>query len=239
VLHLAKQLPRLPTVDYGQVDQLAATIHRIVFVDPGSSQAGTPQALSDARHLSEAALGGASGYVTSDGRMLAVRDELLRQIGIDVASLDEFDALLPTALEASSDTQLHGTDCVIKGASVEIVRSYLDTHRAPVSVLSEFAPAPSAPGAWAAYSVSEGRQVVGIGVKIVPVSIDAPVRMLVHMRPDHVSCNVFADYLLDMQSREACAAGPTTIQLLSLPGQSAVRRAAVLRGLFQSRVLTP
>jgi ribosomal protein S18 acetylase RimI-like enzyme/predicted nucleic acid-binding protein len=232
VLQLAKQLPRLPIVDHGQVQPLANTIHTIVFVESRSPQVHTPQALSDARHLAEAALAGASGYVTSDGHMLAARDALLRQIGIDVASLEEFDALLPTALGSSSDTQLQGTDCVIGPASVELIRSYLEAQRASASVISEFAPEGPPLGTWTAHSVTEGGQIVAIGVRITPASIDAPARVLVHVRPDHVWCDVFADYLLDAEAREACSSGPTTIQLLSVAGQAPVRRAAILRGFM-------
>jgi ribosomal protein S18 acetylase RimI-like enzyme len=232
VLQLARQLPRLPIVDRGQVQPLADTIHTIVFVEPHSPQAHTPQALSDARHLAEAALAGASGYVTSDGHMLAARDALLRQIGIDVASLDEFDALLPTALGSSSDAQLQGTDCVIRPTSVDLIRNYLEAQQVTASVIAEFGPEASLFGAWTAHSVTEGGQIVAIGVRIMSASIDAPVRVLVHVRPDHVWCDIFADHLLDAEVREACNSGPTTIQLLSVAGQAPVRRAAILRGFI-------
>jgi len=80
-------------MDRAETDRLAALVHNIVFVTSNSPDAGSAQAFSDARHLAQAALARASGYVTSDRRMLAARERLLHQIGIDVASLDEFAAL--------------------------------------------------------------------------------------------------------------------------------------------------
>ena len=56
--------------------------------------------------------------------------------------------------------------------------------------------------------------------------------MLVHVRPDHVSCETFAEYLLDEAIREACHSGPVTIELRAIPGQFAVNRAAKLRGFL-------
>ena len=75
ILRLARQLPRLPIIDHVAAGRLAALIHEIVFVRPASPDANSPQAMSDARHLAEAAIARVSGYVTSDGQMLAAREQ--------------------------------------------------------------------------------------------------------------------------------------------------------------------
>lgn len=106
ILRLARQLPRLPTIDPVETERLTALIHEIVFVQPNSPGANSPQALSDARHLSQAAIARASGYVTSDGQLLAAREQLLQQIGIDVATLDEFAALLPVESDSFDKSYL-------------------------------------------------------------------------------------------------------------------------------------
>jgi predicted nucleic acid-binding protein len=232
ILRLARQLPRLPVADIVRSKQLADLIHTIVFVTPRLRAAGSPQAWSDARHLAQAALAGASGYVTSDGGLIAARDDLVGRIGIDVASLDEFDALLPATTASRGEAQLQGIDCVMKTASVDVVRSYLEAQKVAAATIAEFVPGPAQLGLWKAHSVSEDSKIVGIGLQIGASSIDAPARILVHVRPDHVRCETFADYLLDIQCREACGSGPVTIELLSIPGQSTVRRAGILRGFM-------
>jgi hypothetical protein len=205
-------------------------VHTIVFVTPGSSAVGSPQALSDARHLAQAALARASAYVTSDGQHLAAREQLLQQIGIDVASLDEFETLLHGDSASTDRSHLKGTDCVIASAPVEEVRYYLKRHGVMGSLLSEFAPNPENLGRWKGRSVSEAGEVVAIGAYVAPANIDAPSRILVHVRPDHVACETLADHLLTSQCQEACSSGPITIELPHVPGQSAVRRAATLLG---------
>ena len=235
ILKLARQLPRLPAIDRVETDRLAALVHTIVFVGPGSPDAGNPQALSDARHLAQAAIARASGYVTSDGQMLAARRQLLQQIGIDVASLDEFVALLPADSSSPDDSHLKGTDCAMKSVPVDAIRRYLEGQRVTAALVGDFAPGPNNLTQWWGRAVSEAGEIVAVGVYVAPSSIDAPARVLVHVRPDHVSCETFADHLLDTQCEEACCSGPVTIELPHIPGQSAVRRAAMLRGFIPVR----
>jgi hypothetical protein len=233
ILNLARQLPRLPIIDRAEADRLAALIHAIVFVAPGSPDAGGPQALSDARHLAEAALARASGYVTSDGIMLAARDKLLQQIGIDVASLDEFSELLHVDLSSAEIAQLKGTDCATKAVSADTVRRYLEQQRVAGAVVREFAPDPAHLARWRGRAVFEAGEVVAVGVHLAPLSIDAPARVLVHVRADHVSCETFADHFLDTECREACRSGPVTIEMPRIPGQSAIHRTAILKGFLR------
>lgn len=233
LLSLARQLPRLPPLDATQTDALASLVHKIVFVDPGRSQAGSPQAISDARHIAEAALARASGYVTSDGSLLEAREDLLKQVGIDVASLEEFSELFVPIETALQDiAQLKGTDCAAGAVSVDAVREYLRQHRVAVELQREFVPADGPLGAWNARSIVEAGETVAIGVVRRPIAIDAPVRLLLHVRPDHVSCELFADHLLDMLCAEACGSGPTTLELAMVPGQAVLRRSATVRGFL-------
>ena len=231
VLKLAKQLPRLPTTDRAETDRIAALVHSIVFAGCSEAEANNPRALSDAKHLAQAALARVSGYVTSDGRLLDARERLLQQIGIDVASLDEFAALLPAKSSAYGSAHLKGTECGMRPASLDEVRQYLLGHQTGHSIASEFAP-PSVSNLWKARAVVEANEVVGVGVCVAPASIDAPARVLVHVRADHVSCETFADHLIDTQCRDACSSGPVTIELPHMPGQGVVRRVALVRGFL-------
>lgn len=232
VLALARQLPRLPIDDREETDRLAHLVHTIVFVDPALSEAGSPQALSDARHLAQAAMARASGYVTSDRRMLEARNCLLQQIGIDVASLEEFDALLPIEASAQDNARLRDSDCTVRSVSVDAIREYLHSHHVAETFIAEFAPSSAALDPWRARAVMEAGEIVAVGIYCAPHRIDAPARIFVHVRSDHVACDTFADHLLDAQCEEACRSGPVTIELPCTPGQAVVRRAAGLRGFL-------
>jgi hypothetical protein len=232
VLELARQLPRLPSLERAETDRLSNVIHNIIFVEPKMSGAGGRRALSDARHLAQAALARASGYVTSDGAILAAREKLLQQIGIDVASLDEFVALLPVEDESHHQSTLRGTECAVRSVDAATARAYLEQQRVVPALRSEFAPDPPPPDRWKAFAILEAGEVVAIGVCVAPANVDAPVRALVHVRSDHVACETFADYLLNRQCQEANHSGPMTVELPSIMGQNVVRRAALLMGFL-------
>jgi ribosomal protein S18 acetylase RimI-like enzyme/predicted nucleic acid-binding protein len=234
VLALARQLPRLPIHDRGETDRLTELVHTIVFVTPALKEAGSPQALSDARHLAQAAMARASGYVTSDTPILNARDQLLQQVGIDVASLEEFIALLPIESSTQDNVHLKGTDCAVKAAPVDAVRRYLQDHRVAEAFIGEFASSSALLGPWRARAVTEAGEIVAVGVYCAPINVDSPARVFVHVRSDHVACDTFADYLLDAQCEEACHSGPVSIELPFIPGQSVVRRAAIMHGFLRA-----
>jgi ribosomal protein S18 acetylase RimI-like enzyme/predicted nucleic acid-binding protein len=232
VLKLARQLPRLPAVDRTEGDRLSALVHDAVFAKGKLAAAGSAQALSDSRHLAEAALARASGYVTSDARLIAARGPLFEQIGIDVASLDEFAALLPADVTPQSAAHIRGINFETKPVADGPLRAYLQHHGVPAPLAAQFAPEPASLARREAVAVYEAGQIVAVGVCLPPSNIDAPTKVLVHVRPDHVNCETFADYLLDMRCQEACASGPMTIELSHIPGQATIRRAAIVRGFL-------
>ena len=232
ILRFALQLPRLPTLDSDDTSRLAAYVHVLVFETTQSAGAGTPQALSDARHLAEAALARASAYVTSDGTMLAARDIILRDIGIDVTNLDEFVALLPVDANSFSAVRLKDSDVSVKPASIEAIREYLGSSELPQRLLSEFVTVDVDPSRWNGRAIIEGSEVVASCVYIVPNTIDAPARILVHVRPDHVPADMFVDHLLTIACHDAASGGPITIELPNIPSQTNVRRLATLRGFL-------
>jgi hypothetical protein len=233
ILRLALQLPRLPACDTAEVDRLADAIHEIVFVASRAAGAGSPQARSDARHLAQAALSRASGYITSDTTVLTAREHLLENIGIDVASLDEFAELLAPHATSSVVDQLKGTTCAVKSASYDAVHSYLMAQGLPDAVIRGFLPsAPADRMRWRARAIFESDEIVGVAVSLVPPSIEAATRTLVHVRPDLVASEFFAEHLVHVECEEACRSGPQVIDLELVPGQGNVQRAAILRGFL-------
>jgi GNAT superfamily N-acetyltransferase len=231
-LNLARQLPQLPAFPKEDVEPLAAAIHKTVFLDTNHVQAGTRQALSDARHLAEAALIRASGYITSDNALLNARDDLLKLIGVDIAGLDEFVELLPAEEPNRERGQLKGTKCETKTATSGEAKAYLTSQNVSERLVAEYLPSAAAFQRASTHGIFEDGELVAVGIFRAPASVDAPARMLVHVRPDHVSSETFAEHLLDEAIRGSCHSGPVTIELRAIPGQSTVNRAAKLRGFL-------
>ena len=235
ILRLALQLPRLPVVNSEDTGRIAKRLHRLIFEEPGLGSAGTPQAQSDARHLAEAALASATAYVTSDGGILDVRREVLQEIGVDVCSLEEFAELLPGELSSRSATYVKEVGVTVKDVAVEVLRRHLLDRELEAQLLSEFASMVVDPSRWSGRAVFEGDDVVAVGIYVSPLYIHTPTRILVHVRPDHVAAHRFADHLLDEGVRRASAAGPITIELPWVPGQTTVQQLAMLRGFVPNK----
>jgi ribosomal protein S18 acetylase RimI-like enzyme len=227
VLALAKGLPRLPAVNGPEAGHLCDLIHEIVFVRPSHRDAGTARAQSDARHLAEAALARASGYVTSDGAMIAARDELRRQVGIDVASLAEFAELLTDGAGEIDGVLLKGTQCALSTATHSELRAYFQQAR--VTDSKPFLPSSGTPD-WMGLAIREAGEIRGAAILIRPANIDEPSRALVHIHQDQIDCEVLSDKLVDLVTEEACRIGPAFVELHLPAGQSVVREAARARG---------
>lgn len=231
-LQLARQLPRIPSAPKLEVDRIAAIIHRAVFEETGLSQANSKQALSDARHLAEAALARASGYITSDTYLLNARETLLELVGLDVASLDELVELVPVENVKLERGVLRGTQCETKSATASEARSYLVSQSLNTSLVEQFLPTRSIARKVRVRAVVEDEEMVGVSLYLAPPTIDAAAKMLVHVRADHISSETFAEHLLDELIREASHAGPVTIELRRIAGQTVVNQAAKLRGFL-------
>ena len=232
VLRLALQLPRLPVLNSSEVDRVASDIHRIVFEQPSAACPRTPQSLSDARHLAEAAAARASAYVTSDRKMLAARERILQDIGVDLISLEEAVELLPADSGTPETVHLKDTEISLQEASVRDINDYLARSGIPQTLCAEYVPAVDDLVRWNGRKFVEGCEMVALGVYFAPRSVDAPSRFLVHVRADHVAADIFADHLLDAACRDAASGGPATIQLPDICGQTKVRNSAKLRGFL-------
>jgi GNAT superfamily N-acetyltransferase len=231
-LKLARQLPKLPAFPKDEVDPLAAAIHKTVFIETNHQQAGSRQALSDARHLAEAALIRASGYITSDSALLDARDALLTLIGVDIAGLDEFVELLPSDEPSREHGHLKGTKCETRSTTAGDAQAYLVSQNVSSTLIAEYFPSAAALQRVSLQAIFEDGEIVSVSIYRAPASVDAPGRMMVHVRPDHVACETFAEHLLDEAIRESCHTGPVIIELRAIAGQSTVARAAKLRGFL-------
>ena len=233
-LALARQLPRLPGADGADESALADAIHRIVFGPDSTAEARRVQAGSDARHLAQAALARASGFLTSDGRMLGARARLMEEVGIDVISLDEFAALLDDAPPGSEQA---ATLAEADLARVNVPRNeaieYLRRHGFGKALLDGLAG--PAGQAIAFEAMFEAGEIVGLAARSRDPALDAPVKLLLHVRQDHVRASLLAEALVHSQCLQACADGPVVIEASDLSGQTASRRAAVLLGFVARR----
>lgn len=235
ILQMALQLPRLPPTDTNELDRLAKEIHRIVFVEPNVSGAGSVQALSDARHLAHSALSRAAGYITSDRALLLARSKLLNSVGIDVASLDELLTLLPIENTSQLHPQIQGEGFECKHLSASDLMAYLRGAGVHTELINDSCTSLPFGSRVKRESICDNGLIVAVGSVIVPPGIDSVARLLIHSRSDHLSCELFTDYLLDTMVRFACTDAPVAIELLHIPGQTTSNSLAKARGFLRAK----
>ena len=235
ILQMALRLPRLPKSDTEQLEKLRNAIHDIVFVNRHLASAGSVQALSDAGHLAHAALARASAFVTRDGAIVEARNELLDEIGIDVITLDELLPLLPH--EAIADTfpsqQGNGFEC--RRITCSELNDYFNDVKIPQSLNSEFVGQSASSVQIYMEGVTESGRLVGVGIVQVSRGMEPVARLLVHVRPEHVESELFADYLLEACTRQACTELPTMVELVHVPGQSSTHSLAIAKGFVRDK----
>ncbi|MBY5736410.1 GNAT family N-acetyltransferase [Rhizobium leguminosarum] len=223
LLQMALNMPRLPTAEADNQAELQEKVHDLVFLRRGLRSSGTVQALSDARHLAHAAIARATAFVTRDAALLDSRDELIRNFGIDVISLNEIIDLLPVDELPSSAVAVAGAGFQTQSSSRDEAEKYLRENNVATATRSFLDSVSETNVIW---KITQDQKIVALGWLSLERSITPSGRLLVHTRPEHQSSAFFSDYLLNFLVREACKGGPITLELEQLPGQSIVHSIA-------------
>lgn len=230
LLQMALQLPRLPKIGPEALNELANRIHNWVFVDTGSSAAGSAQSLSDCKHLAQAALSRTSAFVTRDATLIAARERLIAEIGLDVISLEEIVDLLPLSERKTNAIGKAGKGFSFRAPSEAELASYLGQAAVSDSLVQRFRDSNQTSQISVGRAIVDGEKVVAIGMLALSKDMAPVADMLVHVRPDQVDAGLYADFLLDDLLRRVSADHPTAVELIHIPGQATVNGIARSKG---------
>ncbi len=233
ILQFALRLPRLPTVSTNELETLQSQIHDHVFVLSGSPDAGTSQAKSDAGHLAHAALSRVSAFVTRDETILNARSSLIHRFGIDVLSTQEMISLLPAERRPEPSVSKQGGGFVCEDAELIEVSRHLNDHNLPRGMIDEFTVHETPNINLSRKVIRQGTEIAACGVMIEPRSTQPICRVLVHVRPETLDAELFADHLVNVLVRDASSRAATSIEVECAPGQASL--SAVLRSRYFSR----
>lgn len=217
VLHMALQLPQLVHQNPPDLKRVAAIVHRIVFEDTGSRAAGRPQSISDSRHVAHSALSGASAFITSDAQILAARDRLRNEVGIDVASLAELLELVPDDSASTRQSPMRGGGFELTAVDAKDLREYLQESRAPEGLVAGYArdiPGQVVPRR---YAVRQGGKIVAASALKFPSTPTSSARLLLYSNPKVFAGDLYYDALFDRAAMDAASRGPALIELQLIP----------------------
>lgn len=232
LLALASQLPRLPKVPKDELCPLADKMHAVVFERARSKASGSPRARSDSRHLAHATIAGAAGFITSDGEILAARDCLLADHGLDVATLDELVSLLPSDTPPLPRSTGQGFEC--RPLSPDAAEFHLRSLGADSELVSTLCPGVRFGNSIHRYAIFEEDRILALGILVAAGAVDAPTRLFVQCSQNHESADLFAEHLFDILLSLSTKHGPAIVELHRLPGQTLVSRVAEAKGFFDA-----
>ncbi len=230
LFEVAKALPRLRISAGTQLQSLADEIHKVVFEVEKPSQADTPQARSDCRHIAECVLGNASAFVTSDGVLLRNRRLIREKWGLEVVALEDFH-------EALSSTILQEDFEPARGDGFHLVKIDASTARKLAKKLTDvsfdescFEENATRTAGYFTAAINDDDDTVALLASVAPDILGHPHRMLLLVDHDQPRAELVADTLLNQAIDNVGRSGFSLIRLADTPGQIIARKVALRAG---------
>jgi len=232
VLAFARLLPALGPPPTAQIASIVDELGPIVFPDQCRDGVLSAQDESDLHHLAEAILSGVDGLITAEKAIIRADSKLRADYGLSVWGTDAFAALIPTfsqpmaAVRAEHDllfrAEVHDAD----------LEHFLVQRGVPAEALASFRRKDAADKRFSAVGVREDGHLIAAALYQAPAGPKGFARVLVAGDDHHPSIATAADYLLEHHVRLAAGKRPARVELVDVPGQSTVRRAAIANGFL-------
>jgi predicted nucleic acid-binding protein/GNAT superfamily N-acetyltransferase len=230
LLKLANALPRMRVKADASVTDLATNIHTSVFKEKKPSQAGSPQAHSDCKHLAECIAGNATAFVTSDGVLLRNRRQIRETWGLEVVALEDFhDALSSTEL-IDDFKPARGEGFQVCTVSAEMARGMAEKLQPQGLDFSYFDGHATRPAGRFLAALDDAKTATGLLASCAPTTLGKAHQILLLVDHERPNAELIADMLLSYEIDTIGRAGVNLLSLSDVPGQIAVRKAAFQTG---------
>ena len=228
ILSLAKTIPTLPVQEKAKIESLKPHIAPLVF--PERSAAGKLKSTdeSDIAHLAHAVAAGVSGYITSDEKVLAARDRLMKNFSLDVIGLSEFVHLLDLPSEIAPAPSKSTKGFRIQTPTIEEVSTFLK--REGVSTEGYISIAKCRRSA-----VFDNQGLVAVSLLDPAPALERPTHSVVCVHQEHPFSSTIADFLISEQVQLCSISGARSLLLMDISSQPITRRIALGQGFQQAR----
>lgn len=235
VLSFAKQLPTVSGPSPAEVDSLAARLSAIVFPERASNGSLSTNDASDLRHLSEAILVGAAGFVTGEKAIVRAQEMLRTKHHLSVWSTDDFATLVAPAFEALPVTGDAEHDLSFRDdALTDETRAFLIAHGTTVETIGSFSRRDAADRRFHYVAAREASALVAFAAHRSATGPSDEAGVLVVANPRHPATPTAVDFLLEHAVRASVLARPSRLALAHVGGQSVTRRSALANGFLAS-----
>jgi hypothetical protein len=228
ILSLAKTIPTLPVQDKSKIEGLKPHIASLVFPERSAAGKLKPADEADIAHLAHAVAAGVSGYITSDAKVLAARDRLMKTFSLDVIGLSEFVHLLDLPNEAAPTASKSTKSFRIQAPTIEEVTTFLK--REGVSIEGYINTSKCRRSA-----VFDNQGLVGVSLLDLAPALERPTHGVVCVHQEHPFSSTIADFLVSEQVQFRSTRGACSLLLMDISSQPITRRIALSQGFQQAR----
>lgn len=235
VLSFAKQLPSVSGPSREEIESLATRLSAIVF--PVGTREGTLSTndKSDLKHLAEAVLVGAAGFVTGERAIVRAHAALREQHHLSVWSTEDFAAFVTPAFEELSPDGEGEHDLSFKeSALTEEAQNFLAAHGVSAKMIAAFTRLDAADKRFRYVAARESTALVAFAAYRSASGPNDKARLLLVADPRHPATSTAVDFLIEHAVRASVLSRPSRIELPHVIGQSATRRSAVTNGFLAS-----
>lgn len=227
ILSLAKIIPTVPVQDKSKIEGLKPHIGSLVFPERSAAGKLKPTDESDIAHLAHAVAAGVAGYITSDAKILAARDRLMKNFSLDVIGLSEFVHLLDLPNEAAPAASKSTRSFRIQAPTIEEVTTFLK--REGVS-FEGYINIPRCRRS----AVFDDQGLVGVSLLDPAPALERPTHSVVCVHQEHPFSSTIADFLISEQVQHCSTRGACSLLLVDIPSQPITRRIALGHGFQQA-----
>jgi len=227
ILSLAKTIPTLPLQEKSKIEGLKPHIGSLVF--PERSALGKLKSTdeSDILHLAHAVAAGTSGYITSDAKVLAARDRLMKNFGLDVIGLSEFVDLLDLPNEAAPAASKATKNFRLQAPTIEEVTTFLRREGTSIGGHLHVSRCRRS-------GVFDNQGLIGVGLLELSPALERPSHSVVCVHQEHPFSSTIADFLISEQVRHCSNKNACSLLLLDISSHPITRRIALGQGFQQA-----
>lgn len=235
VLSFAKQLPSVSGPSREEIESLASRLSAVVFPERTREETLSTNDKSDLKHLAEAILVGAAGFVTGERAIVRAHAALREQHHLSVWSTEDFAAFVTPAFEELSPDGEGEHDLSFKeSALTEEAHNFLTAHGVSENMIAAFTRLDAADRRFRYVAARESTALVAFAAyRSAPGPTDSA-RLLLVADSRHPATSTAADFLIEHAVRASVLSRPSRIELPHVTGQSATRRVAVTNGFLGS-----
>ncbi|WP_434050758.1 MAG: N-acetyltransferase [Roseibium sp.] len=230
LLEMAKALPRLKPVDSGKIAPLEKALHKEIFETEKPSQAGSPQAHSDCRHLAECVFGNVSAFVTSDGVLIKNRKFIRDNWGLEVVTLEDFHETLSSTVAPKGPRATQGDGFRIERIDSKTAEGFLPQIFKSELFRTALQEDSLRSSKYFTAALDDDGNLIGLLASTPPATLGLPHEITLSINHNHLRAEIIADTLLAQLIDNLDQTSLNLISIKNTPGQILTYKSALQAG---------